>query len=123
MIMDKNNMHDLDTWMFFRWIMKAVIAIYFVTNTFNIVMAVFDISQNIVNASASFINTSTSVDIGSVVTSMVDELATKSIPELILITLETGIVRLCMMIISIVITVILYGRMIEIYLASSVAAT
>jgi hypothetical protein len=122
MIMEKNNMHDIDTWMFFRWMMKAVIAIYFVTNTFNIVMAVFDISQHIVNASSSVINSSTSVDITSAVASMVDELATKSVPELILIALETGVVRLCMMAISIIITVILYGRMIEIYLASSVAA-
>ncbi len=122
MIMEKNNMHDIDTWMFFKWMMKAAIAIYFVTNTFNIVMAVFDISQYIVSASASVINSSTSVDIASSITSMINELATKSVPELILIALETSVVRLCMMAISIIITVVLYGRMIEIYLASSVAA-
>jgi hypothetical protein len=122
MLMEKNNMHELDTWMFFRWMMKAVIAIYFITNTFDIVMSVFDIAQYIVNASAGAINTTASVDITTSVASMIDGLEGKSVAELSGIALETGLVKLTMVAISIIITVILYGRMIEIYLASSVAA-
>jgi hypothetical protein len=122
MLMEKNNMHDLDTWMFFRWIMKATIAIYFVTNTFNIVMGIFDISQHIVNASSGVISSSISIDITGSITSMVDGLEGKAVAELITIALETSIIKATMLVISAVITVILYGRMIEIYLASSVAA-
>lgn len=122
MLMEKNNMHDIDTWMFFKWIMKSAVAIYFVTNTFDIVMAVFDVAQHMVDASASAINTNTNIDITSAVTSMIDGLVGKSVAELATIALETGVVKLTMTAISIVITVILYGRMIEIYLAGSVAA-
>lgn len=122
MLMEKNNMHDLDTWMFFRWMMKAVIAIYFVTNTFNIVMGIFDISQHIVNASSGVINSSTSIDITGSINSMVDGLQGKPVAELITIALETSIIKVTMVIISTIITVVLYGRMIEIYLSSSVAA-
>ncbi len=122
MLMEKNNLHEVDTWMFFRWMMKAVIAIYFVTNTFNIVMAVFDVGQYIVSASASVVNTSTSIDISSSIASMVDGLELMSTAELATIALETVLVKISILAISIIITVILYGRMIEIYLACSIAA-
>lgn len=122
MIMEKNNMHEVDSWMFYKWIMKAVIAIYFVTNTFDIVMAIFDVAQHMVAASAGAINTNASIDIASSVASMMDDLDGKSVAELATIALETGIVKLTMTAISVVITVILYGRMIEIYLSTSVAA-
>lgn len=122
MLMEKNNLHELDTWMFFRWIMKAVIAIYLITNTFNIVMAVFDVGQHIVNSAAGTISTSTNIDISASVTSMIDGLDAKSTAELVTIALETVLVKISILVISIIITVILYGRMIEIYLASSIAA-
>lgn len=122
MLMEKNNMHDLDTWIFFRWMMKATIAIYFVTNTFNIVMGIFDISQHIVSASSGVISSSTSIDITGSINSMVDGLEGKPVAELITIALETSIIKVTMVAISAVVTVILYGRMIEIYLVSSVAA-
>lgn len=122
MLMEKNNLHELDTWMFFRWMMKAVIAIYLVTNTFNIVMAIFDVGQHIVSASAGTISISTNIDISSSVASMIDALDGKSTAELVTIALETVLVKISILAISIIITVILYGRMIEIYLASSVAA-
>lgn len=122
MLMEKNNLHEVDTWMFFRWIMKAVIAIYLVTNTFNIVMAVFDIGQHIVSSSAGVINTSTNIDISSSITSMVEGLELLSTAELAAIALETVLVKISILAISIIITVILYGRMIEIYLACSIAA-
>lgn len=122
MLMEKNNLHDIDTWMFFKWMMKAAIAIYLVTNTFDIVMAVFDVGQHIVNASAGVINTSTNIDISAAMTAMVDGLDGKSTAELVTIALETILVKISVLAVSIIITVILYGRMIEIYLASSIAA-
>ncbi|GAU79891.1 Tn5252 [Fusibacter sp. 3D3] len=102
MLMEKNNLHEVDTWMFFRWMMKAVIAIYFVTNTFNIVMAVFDVGQHIVSASAGVINTSTSIDISSSITSMVDGLELLSTAELATIALETVLVKISILAISII---------------------
>ena len=84
-------MHEIDTWMFYKWTIKAVIAIYFVTNTFDIVMGIFDVAQHMVNASASRINTNTSIDITSSVTAMVNSLSGKSVAELTTIALETAV--------------------------------
>ena len=65
MITEKNNMHDMDTWMFFKWFFKAAVAIYLVTNTFDIVMAVFDIGQSVVAGAAGVIHGTTNIDIAS----------------------------------------------------------
>lgn len=121
MITEKNNMHDMDTWMFFKWFFKAFVAVYLVTNTFNIVMAVFDVGQSIVSSAAGVINGSTAIDISTTIAAMETEMETMGIGELLALTMETALVSLCMKIISILITVVLYGRMIEIYLYSSVA--
>lgn len=121
MIIEKNNMHDMDTWMFFKWFFKAFIAVFLVTNTFNIVMAIFDVEQSLVTSAAGVINGTTAIDIATTITAMETEMETMAIGELLALTLETVLVSLCMKIISILITVVLYGRMIEIYLYSSVA--
>lgn len=120
MIIDRNNLHDIDTWIFFKWIFKSVIAIYLVTHTFDIIMAVFDVAQNMVSNAAGVINTEANIDISSSVASMISTLEDKGIAELIGISLETTLVKFVMDALSIIITVILYGRMIEIYLVSSV---
>ncbi len=121
MIIEKNNMHDMDTWMFFKWFFKAFIAVFLVTNTFNIVMAIFDVGQSLVTSAAGVIKGTTAIDIATTITAMETEMETMAIGELLALTLETVLVSLCMKIISILITVVLYGRMIEIYLYSSVA--
>lgn len=121
MIIERNNMHDMDTWMFFKWFFKAFIAVYLVTNTFNIVMAVFDVGQSLVRAASGVIGGSTAIDITTTIATMEAEMATMEIGELLQLTLETALVSMCMKIISILITVVLYGRMIEIYLYSSVS--
>ena len=121
MIIEKNNMHDMDTWMFFKWFFKAFIAVFLVTNTFNIVMAIFDVGQSLVTSAAGVINGTTAIDIATTITAMETEMETMAIGELLALTLGTVLVSLCMKIISILITVVLYGRMIEIYLYSSVA--
>lgn len=121
MVTEKNNMHDMDTWMFFRWFFKAAVAVYLLTNTFNIVMAVFDIGQHVVSAAAGVIGGSTSIDITSTLDTIRTGMETMEIGELLGLTIETLLLSLCLKIMSILITVILYGRMIEIYLTVSVA--
>ena len=121
MITEKNNMHDIDTWMFFKYFVKMWIAVYLVSNTFTITMAVFDVGQSVVSSAAGLISGSTAIDISSVLTDLDATLESMEIGELVVLVLETLIVSFGMKIMSVLITVILYGRMIEIYLYTSVA--
>ena len=107
--------------MFFKWIFKAFVAVFIVTNTFNITMAVFDMAQHIVSGAAGVIGGDTNIDVAEALAAMQEGLEDMEIPELLLLVLETSLVSLCMKIMSVLITVILYGRMIEIYLYCSVS--
>ena len=121
LIVEKNNLHDIDTFMFFKWFFKAFVAVFIVTHTFDITMAVFDMAQHIVSGAAGVIGGSTSIDVAAALSSMQAGLDAMEIPELLLLMLETSLVSLCMKIMSVLITVVLYGRMIEIYLYCSVS--
>ena len=121
MVTERNNMHDFDTFMFFKWFFKAFVAIYLVTHTFDITMAVFDLGQHVVMGAAGSIHGSTSIDIESTLASMRTGMEEMGIGELLGLSIETLIISLCLKIMSILITVILYGRMIEIYCTVSVA--
>ena len=121
MVIDKNNLHDVDTFMFFKWFFKAWVAVWIVTHTFDLTMAVFDLGQHIVSGAAGVIGSETNIDIADALASLTATLEEMEIPELLLLVMETSLVSLCMKIMSVLITVILYGRMIEIYLACSVA--
>jgi hypothetical protein len=121
MITERNNMHDMDTWMIFKWFFKAFIAVWVVTNTFNIVMAVFDVGQYLVNAAAGVIGADTAIDITATIETMETAMENMELGELLQLALETMLVSMCMKIISILITVVLYGRFIEIYLYTSVS--
>lgn len=121
MITDKNNMHDVDTFMFFKWFFKSWVAVYLITHTFDITMAVFELAQHVVGGAAGVIGNSTSINVNAALSAMQSQLGSMEIPELLLLVMETSLVSLCMKIMSILITVILYGRMIEIYLYCSVA--
>ncbi|MEG0154929.1 MAG: CD0415/CD1112 family protein [Lachnospiraceae bacterium] len=122
MIMEKNNMHDTDTFMFFKYFFKMLIAIYLVTHTFDIAMAIFDVANHVVNRAGGIISGSANIDVAEALKSILENGAeSMGIGELLGLGLETMIVSLCMKIISVLITVILYGRMIEIYLYVSVA--
>ncbi|OKZ71276.1 MAG: hypothetical protein BHV93_06695 [Clostridiales bacterium 52_15] len=112
---------DIDTFMFFKWFFKAFVAVFIVTHTFDITMAVFDMAQHIVSGAAGVIGGSTSIDVAAALSSMQAGLDAMEIPELLLLMLETSLVSLCMKIMSVLITVVLYGRMIEIYLYCSVS--
>lgn len=103
-------------------VFKAWVAVYLVTHTFTITMAVFDMAQHVVSGAAGVIGGNTNIDVDAALSSMQAGLDAMEIPELLLLVMETSLVSLCMKIMSVLITVILYGRMIEIYRASRSAA-
>lgn len=121
MVTDRNNMHDIDTWMFYKYLFKACVAVYIVSHTFDITLAVFDAAQSIINSASGVISHDTHIDISTALTSIDAELDTRDIGGLMLLVMETALISMAMNIVGIVITVILYGRMIEIYLTISVA--
>ena len=122
MVADKNNMHgDVDTWMFFKWMFKTACAVIIVTNTWNIVMGVFDVGQSVVNSAAGIINADTSIDINSIVVDLEDRLMDMDIGPLFGLWFQSLFVGICTWALTICIFIITYGRMIEIYLVTSVA--
>ena len=121
MVMQKNNMHDTDTFEFFKYIIKMCIAVWLVSHAFEFSMAVFDVAQSMVNKAAGVINTSAVVSADQIV-QMVDTLKEKSLGELMTILFETSLVKVAIQGISIVVMLVVYGRMFEIYVYSSVSA-
>lgn len=122
MIMEKNNMHDFETFMFFKWIFKTFIAVLIITNTFNIIMGIFDMAQHVVSNSAGVIISETSIDISTAIADMEIRLMEESIGVLFGIFLQSMMVKLTMVALNICIFVIIYGRMVEIYLMTSIGA-
>lgn len=122
MLTEKNNMHDIDTWMFFKYFFKMWVAVWIVSHTFTITMAVFDVGQSVVSRASGVISSDTAINIDTMITTMETAMESMEIGELVILALETMLVSLCMKVISVFITVILYGRMIEIYRASRSAA-
>ena len=120
-VMQKNSMHDTDTFEFFKYIIKMWVAVWFVSHAFEFSMAVFDVAQEMVGKAAGVVGSSANIAPGDF-DAMVDALKEKSVGTLIGISLETGLVKISLTILSVLITVILYGRMIEIYIYCSVAA-
>lgn len=121
MVMQKNNMHDTDTFEFFKYIIKMWIAVWLVSHAFEFSMAVFDVAQHMVNKAAGVINTSASVS-GDQIVAMMDTLKEKGLGELVMILFETSLIKVAIEVISIVIMLVVYGRMFEIYVYSSVSA-
>ena len=121
MVMQKNNMHDTDTFEFFKYIIKMWIAVWLVSHAFEFSMAVFDVAQSMVNKAAGVINTSATVSRDQIV-QMVDALKDKGLGELLMIMFEISLVKVAIQAISIVIMLVVYGRMFEIYVYSSVSA-
>jgi len=120
-ITDKNNLHDIETAVFFKWIFKTACAILIVTNTWNIVMGVFDVAQSVVNNAAGIIVSDTSIDISSITTNLEARLMEMDIGPLFGLWFQSIFVGLTMWALTICIFIIVYGRMIEIYLATSIA--
>ena len=120
LIIDHNNLANFETWIFFKWIFKTFVAVTLITNTFNIVMAVFDVAQNVVNASSGIISAGTAVD-ASTLEAMEETLMGMDIGPLLGLFLQSIIVQITMYALSIVVFIIVYGRMVEIYLLTSLA--
>ena len=120
LIIEHNNLANFETWIFFKWIFKTFVAVMLITNTFNIVMAVFDVAQHVVNASAGLIAGSTAVD-ASTLDNIRDTLEAMEVGPLLGLFLQSFIVQVCSSILSVAIFVIVYGRMMEIYLMTSLA--
>ncbi|HGD4477976.1 TPA: VirB6/TrbL-like conjugal transfer protein, CD1112 family [Streptococcus agalactiae] len=122
MVIQKNNLHDnTDTFEFFKYIIKMWIAVWLVSHAFEFSMAVFDVAQHIVNKAAGVINTSATVS-GDQIVAMMDTLKEKGLGELVMILFETSLIKVAIQAISIVIMLVVYGRMFEIYVYSSVSA-
>ena len=119
LIAERNSMHDMDSWMLFRWVFKSAAAVLLVANTWNIVMGVFDVTQHVVNQSAGVIIGNTSIDITTVVTDLDTRLSTMDIGGLLGLWFQSLFVGLTMNILSICIMLVVYGRLIEIYLVTS----
>ena len=121
MITDRNNLHDVDSWMIFKWVFKSAAAILIVTNTWPIVMGVFDMAQNIVARAAGVIGSDTSIDISTVMADMETRLMDMDLGPLIGLWFQSLLIGVTMWAMYIFIFIIIYGRMIEIYLVTSVA--
>ena len=121
MLTERNNLHDVDTWMFFKYFFKMWVAVFLVSNTWTITMAVFDVGQSVVNSAAGTISGSTTIDISSFTSTINTTMESMELGELFVLMLETFILSFCMKVMSVLIMVIMFGRMIEIYLYTSVA--
>ena len=120
LVIEKNNLHDVDTWIFFKCIFKTFVAVFLVTNTWNIVMAIFDVAQNVVSQSGGIISGSTSIDLSTAIPDMEAQLEAMDLGPLLGLWFQSMVVGLTMNILSICIFLVVYGRMIEIYLVTSV---
>lgn len=121
MIIDRNNFHDFDISNIYKWMFKTACATLIVTNTWNIVMAVFDVSQSIVNDASGIIVGSTTLDFDSLIPDLESRLEALELGELLGLWIQSFLVGFCMKALSICIFIITFGRMIEIYLVTSVA--
>ena len=121
LITEKNNLGDVDTWMFFKWAFKSAAAVLIVTNTWNIVMGVFDAAQSVVSSASGVIISDTSIDITTVLTDLEGRLEAMDIGPLFGLWFQSMFVGICTWALTICIFIVIYGRMIEIYLVTSIA--
>lgn len=122
MITEKNNMHDFDTFNLFKWIFKVFVATYLVTHTFDITMAIFDLSQHVVQESAGVITGDTAINFEAALGSLTSQLETMGMGELFGLLVETVLIKATTPVLSVCIMLVLVGRMVEIYIYCSVGA-
>ena len=120
MLIERNNLHDLDYWIFFKWIFKTACAILILSNTFNIVNAVFDVSQSVISRAGGIIQGSTDLAPGMLDT-LEATLADKDVGYLLGLWLQTSVLGMTMKALGIIIFVLVYGRMLEIFMLTSLA--
>ena len=120
MVIDRNNLHDIDTWIFFKWIFKTFVAVLLVTHTFDIVMGIFDMAQSVVNSASGVISADASVDLATTVADLQTRLTAMELGPLFGLWFQSLFIGFTMQALSICIFLVIYGRMIEIYLVTSV---
>lgn len=120
MLIEHNNLANFETWTFFKWVFKTFLAVTLISNTFNITMAVFDVAQQVISRSGGLISGSTSVS-DATLTAMQGTLEGMDLGPLLGLYLQTFVVQVTMLALSAIIFVIVYGRMVEIYLMVSLA--
>lgn len=120
MLIEHNNLANFETWTFFKWVFKTFLAVTLISNTFNITMAVFDVAQQVISRSGGLISGSTSVN-DATLTAMQATLEGMDLGPLLGLYLQTFVVQVTMLALSAIIFVIVYGRMVEIYLMVSLA--
>ena len=121
MVMEKNHGNDMEFWEFFVYFVKMWIAVWILSHTFEITMAVFDIGQSIVSSASGIITNSSEINAHTTIQAISQNCYAMDLPDLMSLMVETWIVSFGMKILSVLITVILYGRMIEIYIYCSIA--
>ncbi|MEG1968478.1 MAG: CD0415/CD1112 family protein, partial [Clostridia bacterium] len=121
LVMDHNNMHDFQTWIFFKWFFKTACAVMIVTNTWDIVMGIFDMAQSVVGSAAGMISSDANIEITSVIANLEARLMDMELGELFGMWFQSLFVGVTMSVLTIVIFVVIYGRMVEIYLVTSIA--
>lgn len=121
LLIDRNNMHDFETFIFFKWVFKTFAAVLIVTNTWNIVMGVFDVAQHVVSQAAGVIIGETALDISTLLGDMEGSLMEMDIGPLFGLWFQSSLMSIIAWVLSICIFIIVYGRMIEIYMVTSVA--
>ena len=121
MVVDRNSMHDFETFTLFKWAFKTFCSVLIVTNTWNIVMGVFEVAQTVVNRASGLIVADTSLDLGTVVTDMEARLMEMEVGPLFGLWFQSMLMGMVSWALTICIFVIVYGRMIEIYLVTSIA--
>ena len=120
LVIGHNNLANFETWIFWKWIFKTFVAVTLITNTMNITMAVFDVAQHVVSQAGGLIGGTTAID-GSTLATMQSNLEAMDIGPLLSILLQSFVVQFLMYLLSALIFVIVYARMIEIYLMVSLA--
>ena len=122
MLMEKNNFQDFETFAIYKWVLKGFIAVYLVTHTFDITMAIFELGQHVVQQSAGVITGDTSIDFAAVIGDIATQLDAMELGELFGLLVETMLLKITMPILSFCVMIVLVGRMIEIYIYCSVGA-
>ena len=120
LIIDRNNLHEIDIWIFFKWVFKTMMAVLLLSNTFNIVMGIFDVTQHVVNNAAGVISGSTAVT-ADIMATFRDDLMAMGIGPLLGLWLQSFVIQIIVIAMNIAIFVIVYGRLIEIYILISLA--
>ena len=121
LVIDQNNLHNFETWVFFKWMFKTFCAIMIVTNTWDIIMGVFDLAQSVVGSAAGIISSDTSIEITEVITNLEARLRDMEFGPLLGLWFQSLFVGVTMNALTVCIFVVIYGRMIEIFVVTSLA--